>query len=110
MNDNFKLRQTKLGYYIPNAKKNEEEITAYVNGLQEITAKYAMDIQSVLTTQNETTAASNVARQKFDKMFEMALADGEISDKEKTILWKYAEAAGIDEGEFELMIENKVNL
>lgn len=101
---------TKLGYYIPNAKKNEEEITAYANGLAEITAKYVIDVQSVSIPQNETETAQNVARQKFDKMFEMALADGEISDKEKAILQKYAEAAGIDEGEFELMIENKVNL
>ena len=101
---------SKMDYYISNAKKNEEEIATYVNGLKEITAKYAVDIQSVSAPQNETATASNAARQKFDKMWEMALADGEISDKEKTILWKYAEAAGIDEGEFELMIENKVNL
>ena len=99
-----------MDYYISNAKKKEEEIATYVNGLKEITAKYAVDIQSVSAPQNETATASNAARQKFDKMWEMALADGEISDKEKTILWKYAEAAGIDEGEFELMIENKVNL
>ena len=43
-------------------------------------------------------------------MWEMALTDGEITEKEINILWRYAEAAGIDEGEFELMIENKVNM
>ena len=40
----------------------------------------------------------------------MAINDGEISEKEQDILWKYAEAAGIDRDEFELMIENKMNI
>ena len=97
----------KLDYYIPNAKKNEEEIKEYANKIAGITTNYSLNFHPVTTQKEEMISAPNGARQKFDKMFELALADGEISENEKNILRKYAEAAGIDEGEFELMIENK---
>ena len=73
------------------------------------TAKFILDLSSMQETKKEEPDGS-AARQKFDKMWEMALTDGEITEKEINILWRYAEAAGIDEGEFELMIENKVNM
>ncbi|MDD6642353.1 MAG: TerB family tellurite resistance protein [Bacteroidales bacterium] len=97
----------KLDYYIPNAKQNEEEIKEYANKIAGITTNYSLNFHPVTTQKEEMISAPNGARQKFDKMFELALADGEISENEKNILRKYAEAAGIDEGEFELMIENK---
>ena len=99
-------------YYLTKAKGIEDDLTSYATGLSNITAKYALSslAQTTEISCRPSISSNDAARQKFDKMWEMALADGEISDKEKTILWKYAEAAGIDEGEFELMIENKVNL
>ena len=97
----------KLDYYIPNAKKNEEEIKEYANKIAGITTNYSLNFHPVTTQKEEMISAPNGARQKFDKMFELGLAEGEISENEKNILRKYAEAAGIDEGEFELMIENK---
>lgn len=100
---------SKLNYYVTNAKKLEDEVSLYANNLTTITSKYSFDFQSVQETP-QVNNSDNAARQKFNKMFDLALADGEISEKEKGILWKYAEAAGIDEGEFELMIENKTNI
>ena len=101
---------TKLNYYICNAQKIENNLQQYVKRLTETTAKYSIDIDPSTYTSNATLATTDSARQKFNKLFELALADGEISEKEKGILWKYAEAAGIDEGEFELMVENKTNI
>lgn len=100
---------SKLNYYISNARKIEDAIGIYADSLSNTTEKYSLNYQSI-SESHQANNSDNAARQKFDKMWEMALADGEISEKEKDILWKYAEAAGIDEGEFELMIENKINL
>lgn len=100
---------SKLNYYITTAKKLEDEVLLYTNTLTTITAKYSLDIQSV-SENPQVNNSNDSARQKFDKMWNMALSDSEISDKERNILWKYAEAAGIEEGEFELMIENKINM
>ena len=99
-------------YYLTKAKGIEDDLTSYATGLSNITAKYALSslAQTTEISCRPSISSNDAARQKFDKMWEMALADGEITEKEKGILWKYAEAAGIDEGEFELMIENKVNL
>lgn len=100
---------SKIEFYSAKAKNIDSEVQIYTNNLTTITSKYSLDFQSVLESP-QVNNTDYAARQKFDKMWEMALADGEITEKEKGILWKYAEAAGIDEGEFELMIENKVNL
>ena len=100
---------TKIEFYSAKAKNIDSDIQTYSNSMSATTAKYILDLSSMQETKKEEPDSS-AARQKFDKMWEMALTDGEITEKEINILWRYAEAAGIDEGEFELMIENKVNL
>lgn len=99
---------TKIEFYSAKAKNIDLDIQTYSNSLSATTAKFILDLSSMQETKKEEPDSS-AARQKFDKMWEMALTDGEITEKEINILWRYAEAAGIDEGEFELMIENKVN-
>ncbi len=49
-------------------------------------------------------------RETFNKMWEIAMSDGEITAEEKEFLRPRAIAAGIPEEEFELMIINKVNI
>ncbi len=44
----------------------------------------------------------------IEKLIEMALMDGELSEKEKQILFKKAEAAGIDLDEFEMVLQAKL--
>jgi uncharacterized tellurite resistance protein B-like protein len=100
---------TKIEFYSAKAKNIDLDIQTYSNSMSAITAKFILDLSSMQETKKEEPDSS-AARQKFDKMWEMALTDGEITEKEINILWRYAEAAGIDEGEFELMIENKVNM
>lgn len=100
---------TKIEFYSAKAKNIDSDIQTYSNSMSATTAKFILDLSSMQETKKEEPDSS-AARQKFDKMWEMALTDGEITEKEINILWRYAEAAGIDEGEFELMIENKVNM
>lgn len=46
--------------------------------------------------------------QEIEKLIEMALMDGELSQKEKQILFKKAESFGIDLDEFEMVLEAKL--
>ena len=42
--------------------------------------------------------------EQIENLINLALADGELSEKEKQILFKKAEAAGIDLDEFEMVL------
>jgi DNA-directed RNA polymerase subunit RPC12/RpoP len=46
--------------------------------------------------------------EQIEKLINLALADGELTEKEKQILFKKAEAAGIDLDEFELVLDAKL--
>jgi hypothetical protein len=46
--------------------------------------------------------------EQIENLINMALADGELTEKEKQILFKKAEAAGIDLDEFEMVLEAKL--
>ena len=71
-------------------------------------ATSAMGKAADITSNIESTSQEN-ARKIFDDMFEIAMADGVITDAEKEFLRPRAIAAGIAEDEFELMIINKIN-
>ena len=45
---------------------------------------------------------------QLDKLIEMALMDGELTEKEKQILFKKAETFGVDLDEFEMVLEAKL--
>ena len=46
---------------------------------------------------------------QIENLINLALADGELKEKEKQILFKKAEAAGIDLDEFEMVLEAKLH-
>lgn len=46
--------------------------------------------------------------EQLDKLIEMALMDGELTEKEKQVLFKKAETMGIDLDEFEMVLEAKL--
>lgn len=46
--------------------------------------------------------------EKIEKLIEMALLDGELTEKEKQVLFKKAESDGIDLDEFEMVLEAKL--
>lgn len=47
---------------------------------------------------------------ELEKLIDLALADGVLTDKEKQILFKKAEVAGIDLDEFEMVLEGRLHL
>lgn len=47
-------------------------------------------------------------KEKLEKLIEMALLDGELSEKEKQILFKNAEKEGVDLDEFEMVLDAKL--
>lgn len=49
-------------------------------------------------------------RETFNRMWNIAITDGVITDDEKNFLRPHALAAGILEDEFELMVINKINI
>ena len=57
--------------------------------------------------QQETTS-KQVYNQYLENLIEMALADGELTEKEKQVLFKKAEAQGIDLDEFEMVLDAKL--
>ena len=46
--------------------------------------------------------------EQLEKLIELALVDGELTEKEKQILFKRAEAEGIDLDEFEMVLEARI--
>jgi len=46
--------------------------------------------------------------EQLEKLIEMALMDGELTDKERTILSKKAESFGVDLDEFEMVLEARL--
>lgn len=46
--------------------------------------------------------------EKIENLINFALADGELTEKEKQILFKKAEEAGVDLDEFEMVLEAKL--
>ncbi len=61
--------------------------------------------QNIVT---EITSPVPITTEQIDKLIEMALMDGILTEKEKKILFKKAEAAGIDLDEFEMILDAKL--
>lgn len=60
---------------------------------------------SVLTKSAQTVKQREDAnKEAFDRMWSIACTDNHITEDEETILWQAAEKAGIEEGEFKLMV------
>lgn len=52
--------------------------------------------------------SKQIYNQYLENLIEMALADGELTEKEKQVLFKKAEAQGIDLDEFEMVLDAKL--
>ena len=82
-----------------------EAVTPQINNQE------SSNIQSSSYQQNTTPQKSNsesISTEQVDKLIEMALMDGVLTEKEKQILFKKAEAAGIDLDEFEMILDAKL--
>lgn len=56
----------------------------------------------------ETSSSKQIYNSNLENLIEMALADGELTEKEKQVLFKKAEAQGIDLDEFEMVLDAKL--
>ena len=54
----------------------------------------------------QAQSSDNEKRATFDKMWQIAISDGIITEEEKKFLQPYAREAGISDAEFQLMIIN----
>ena len=54
------------------------------------------------------SASTGLYNPQMEKLIDLALADGELTEKEKQILFKKAESMGIDLDEFEMVLEAKL--
>jgi len=57
----------------------------------------------------ETIIFTNIMNPELEKLLEYALADGQLSDKEKRVLFKKAEKLGVDPEELEIILEARQN-
>ena len=56
----------------------------------------------------ESSSSKQIYNPYLENLIEMALADGELTEKEKQVLFKKAEAYGIDLDEFEMVLDAKL--
>ena len=57
---------------------------------------------------NNQSSASGLYNPQLEKLIDIALADGELSEKEKQVLFKKAESMGIDLDEFEMVLDARL--
>ena len=70
------------------------------------TTQAQMQVQMQPTAQQSTS--TEVYNPQLEKLIDLALADGELTEKEKQVLFKKAEGMGIDLDEFEMVLEAKL--
>lgn len=63
-------------------------------------------VQTQPTVQQSTS--TGIYNPQLEKLIDIALADGELTEKEKQVLFKRAEAMGIDLDEFEMVLDAKL--
>ncbi len=105
-----KMRNLELNL-APNNTQNEV-IIEQQSMEQKNVAKDAEPINpSLQQEKNDTThnlKTDSMYNEQLEKLIEMALVDGELTEKEKQILFKRAESMGVDLDEFEMVLEAKL--
>jgi len=88
----------------PTQQFQQQPISQFVQEPQKIISNIP-----VANEQNKNSINLNdIYSNQLEKLIEIALADGELSEKEKQILFKKAEAEGIDLDEFEMVLDSKL--
>ena len=65
-------------------------------------------VKEEVTTKEQNRDASGIYDDRLEKLIDAALADGELTEKEKQVLFKRAEAMGIDLDEFEMVLDSRL--
>jgi predicted nucleic acid-binding Zn-ribbon protein len=61
-----------------------------------------------LTNDNNKAREAGIYSDKLESLIDMAVSDGELTEKEKQVLFKKAELEGIDLDEFEMVLDSKL--
>jgi len=48
--------------------------------------------------------------EELEKLIELTLADGQLTDKERTVLYRKAMELGVDQDEFEIVLDAKLQI
>lgn len=71
-----------------------------------------INISQPINQNNESNALNNqntgIYSAKLESLIDLALSDGELTEKEKQVLFKKAELEGIDLDEFEMVLDSKL--
>ena len=93
--------------------KTVEHTHLYTNPIAQAVQQQVVETKPIITQatiQPQTIATKNngMYSEQLEKLIEFAVSDGEITEKERTVLFKKAEAEGIDLDEFEMVLDAKL--
>jgi uncharacterized tellurite resistance protein B-like protein len=66
-------------------------------------------LENISSTEKSEPKDSSLYSRKMETLIDMALSDGELTEKEKQVLFKNAELEGIDLDEFEMILDAKLS-
>ena len=107
----FEFNETKQNLMKPKSSESTanapiiEVITPQVTKEEPSNSDYSSSLQNNIP---QTTNSESMYDEQLEKFIEMALMDGELSEKEREILFKKATAAGIDHDEFEMVLSARL--
>ncbi len=93
-------------YANPSIQQEQQPVIQRI--VEQQPAPIIIPTQTINETQPVAKENSGMYSEQLEKLIAFALADGEISEKEKQILLKKAEAEGIDVDEFEMVLDAKI--
>lgn len=99
-----------------------KEVTSQISLSSDSSSSYKTEEQSFNKVQTQTpppapmpvstppaqSSSAGLYDPALERLIEMAIADGELTDKERAVLFKRAEAMGVDLDEFEMVLEARL--
>jgi hypothetical protein len=101
--DKLKEKASNLGIELPDMMQNKDE--------QSYSSSQMSNNQSQSNDSNISgcgNSSSGLYNPQLEKLIDLALADGELTEKEKQVLFKKAESFGVDLDEFEMVLDAKL--
>jgi hypothetical protein len=107
----FEFNGTKQNLMKPKSSENTINTTIIQTIIPQVSKEEPSNSDTSSSLQNntpQTTNSESMYDDQLEKFIEMALMDGELSEKEREILFKKAAAAGIDLDEFEMVLSARL--
>ena len=107
----FEFNETKQNLMKPKSSESTANAPIIEVITPQVTKEEPSNSDTSSSLQNntpQTTNSESMYDEQLEKFIEMALMDGELSEKEREILFKKATAAGIDHDEFEMVLSARL--